>query len=40
MEAKLSVAGGSVRSMMGDEASQNETTQVLRTQDDAERYVA
>ena len=35
MDAKLSVAGGSVRSMMGDE-----TSRVLRTQDDAERYVA
>jgi glutamate--cysteine ligase len=40
MDAKLSVAGGSVRSMTGDETTQNETTQVLRTQDDAERYVA
>ena len=35
MEAKLSVAGGSVRSMTGDE-----TSRVLRTRDDAERYVA
>src|SRR5215212_7849546 len=40
MDAKLSVAGGSVRSVTTSDTAHHDKNRVLRTRDDAEAYVA
>src|SRR3954470_12813912 len=40
MDAKLSVAGGSVRSVTTSDTAHHDKNRVLRTRDDAEGYVA